>query len=87
MASVKKEVERGAINGSSFRSQTSIMGRTYYLVKTLKPPIGHEDTCMYFSGYCVHYSEIRRTDLYNGVALSSERQPSQRRRTIFDRVL
>jgi hypothetical protein len=30
MASVKKEVERGTVNGSSFRPHISIMGCTHY---------------------------------------------------------
>jgi hypothetical protein len=38
MVSVKKEVERGAIHGSSFRLHISIMGRAHYRVITTQPP-------------------------------------------------
>jgi hypothetical protein len=63
------------------------MGRTHYRVKTLNPPSGQEYTGRYLSGYYVHDSETRRTNFYNGVALSGDSQPSQRRRTILDKVL
>jgi hypothetical protein len=49
--------------------------------------MGQEDTGRYLTGYYVHDSEMRRTNLYNGVALSGDRQPSQSRRTVLDRVL
>jgi hypothetical protein len=59
------------------------MGRTHYLMSTIQPPIGQKDTGRYLPGYYVHDSETRRTNLYNGVALSGERQPS----AVLDRVL
>jgi hypothetical protein len=63
------------------------MGRTHYRVRKLQPPTGQEDTGRYLSGYYVHDSEMRRTNLYNGVALSGVRQPSKSRRKVLDRVL
>jgi hypothetical protein len=77
MASVNKEVERGTINVSSFRPHISIMGRTYYRVRTLQPRTGQEDTGRYLPGYYVHNSEMRRTNLHNGVALSEWLQASK----------
>jgi hypothetical protein len=58
-----------------------------YRVRTLQPPSGQEYTGRYLSGYYVHDSGMRRTNLYTGVALSGDSQPSQRSRTILDKVL
>jgi hypothetical protein len=88
MTSVKKEVERGTINGSSFRPHISVMGCTHYRVRILQPPIVQEDTGRYLSGYYdVHESEMRSINLYNGVALIVDKQPSHSRRTVLYRVL
>jgi hypothetical protein len=59
MAYVKKEVDTGDINGSSFILHISIMGSTHNPVRKLHPPVGQEDTGRYLSGYIVHASEMR----------------------------